>query len=146
MYRIQASLDLTFLPCFCQHCAWSLRKRRNPNKLTIVKCARVGRAVPCDSLGSAALNRVGVLYCCLSKIRPMVEPCNAEHFPKWPRCRHPGSVVPAVDIYYGHCLLVISHLKTHTTVMALPVNKTGPGALGPEAKQQGPAISVLYGL
>lgn len=53
---------------------------------------------------------------------------------------------PAVDIYYGHCLLVISHLKTHTTVMTLPVNKTGPGALGPEAKQEGPAISALNGL
>lgn len=53
---------------------------------------------------------------------------------------------PAEDIYYGHCLLVISHLKTHTTVMTLPVNKTGSGALGPEAKLHGPAISALYGL
>lgn len=61
-----------------------------------MKCARVRRAVPCDSLGSAALNRgICALYCCLSKKRSMMEPHNAEPLPKCSKCHHPGSVVPS---------------------------------------------------
>lgn len=85
-----------FESCLYQTVVASWCAERNPNKWTKVKCGRVGRAVPRDSLGSAALNSgVCVLYCCLTKKRPVVEPCNAEHFPKCPRCHHPSSVVPS---------------------------------------------------
>lgn len=113
--RIQASLDLTFVSGLCQHWAWSLRKRTNPNKSTIMKCAKVRSAVPYDSRLCSPKQRCLCSLLLPEQKKSVVEPCNAEHFPKWPRCHHPGSVVPAVDIYYGHCLLVISHLKTHTS-------------------------------
>lgn len=145
--RIQASLDLTFVPCLCQHWAWSLRKRTNPNKSTTVKRARVGRAVPCVPLDSAALNRgVCALYGCLSKKKSMVEPCNAEQFPKCSRCHHPCSVVPC----RGYLLWTLppGHLSSENSYYSYDsaVNKTGSGALGPEAKLHRPAISALYGL
>lgn len=145
--RIQASLDWTFAPCHCQHWAWSLRKRTNPNESTIVKCVRVGRAVPCDSSGFAALKRgVCALCCCLSKKSQQWYLVMQNVFQNAQGVTILAQWSPAVDIYYGHCPLVISHLKTQTTVLTLPVTRTGPGVLGPEAKQQGPALSALYGL